>query len=238
MCWLRFASRKSLKELFVTTNVLHELAFRISTLPFKQPTPFQLSSVRGLWSLSAKSNAATSRRMASDWCCLVQIWEVSSWQVPKIKHLVSLGNSKSLCEKKLHVEPPGKVLHPDVGLMPKTSERTRQGPVLLGSKSPRSTSQTKGHFWYKEDQQEISPTPDSETNPFHWWSRYLWLCENNASLRIPWNHLQWEVLWILSQLALTKCYPLHDPTTTGFQLAPIPKKPEGPFETILNATAR
>ena len=110
----------------------------------------------------------------------------SSWQIPQnlrdflegkfINILDLLGNSKSLCKKKLHVEPPSKVLHPDVGLMPKTSERTRQGPVLSGWKSPRTTSQTKGHFWYKEDQQEISPTPDSETNPFHWWSLYLWLC--------------------------------------------------------------
>lgn len=89
----------------------------------------------------------------------------SSWQVPKnqmiswkgkfINILNFLGNSKSLCEKKMHVEPPGKVLHPDVGLMPKTSERTRQGPVLSGWKSPRTTSQTR-------DLQEISPILDSE----------------------------------------------------------------------------
>ena len=53
-----------------------------------------------------------------------------------INSLDFFGNSKCRCEKfncmLLLQAPPGKVLHPDVGLMPKTSERTRGGAVLSG----------------------------------------------------------------------------------------------------------
>lgn len=104
------------------------------------------------------------------------------------KHLGSFGKLRVSLRQKLHVEPPGKVLHPDVGLMPKTSKRTR-GPVLSGWKSPRITSQTR-------DLQEISPI-------FWFWDKSISLVkpvsvtENEASVRMTWNRMQWEVLWIL-----------------------------------------
>lgn len=48
-----------------------------------------------------------------------------SWKGNFYKHLGFFGKLQVSLRKKLHVKPPGKVLHPDVGLMPKTSERRK-----------------------------------------------------------------------------------------------------------------
>ena len=169
MGWLRFASRKSLKEQFVTTNVLHGLAFRISTLPFKQltnavPTLFcqgPLVIVCKVQCRNVPSNGLRLVRLGPNLRVFIlanspKIF-VISWKGKSINILDFLGNSKPLCEKKLHAEaPPGKVLHPDVGLMPKTSERRKDkaGACALRLKIPKNYVSNKGparnitNFWF------------------------------------------------------------------------------------------